>query len=179
LALTEEDVSQDEQADEVMDIDDAAKVAEQGLVAEERASILGLLRRIAKLGVDSRVRRVKEEIQHAFSDGYHSSIVFTRYTDTMDYLREYLVGELSDIPVACYSGRGGEICDQGGYWNPCSKEAIKRKLKDGSIRLLICTDAAAEGLNFQTCGVIINLDLPWNPMKVEQRIGLIDRIGQK
>ena len=41
------------------------------------------------------------------------------------------------------------------------------------------SDAAAEGLNFQTCGVVINLDLPWNPMKVEQRIGRIDRIGQK
>jgi hypothetical protein len=43
---------------------------------------------------------------------------------------------------------------------------------------LICTDAVAEGLNFQTCGVVINLDLPWNPMKVEHEIGRIDRIGR-
>ena len=179
LTLTEEDVSQDEQADEVMDVEEAAKFAEQGLVAEERASITGLLKRIAKLGVDSKVRRVKEEVQIAFADGYHSAIVFTQYTDTMDYLKEYLAGELPNVPIACYSGRGGEVRDQGGFWNNCSKEAIKKKLKDGAIRLLICTDAAAEGLNFQTCGVVINLDLPWNPMKVEQRIGRIDRIGQK
>jgi hypothetical protein len=100
LALTEEDVSQDEQADEVMDVEDAARVAEQGLVAEERASILGLLKRIAQLGPDSKVRRVKDEVRHAFADGNHSAIIFTQYTDTMDYLREHLAGELPDVPVA-------------------------------------------------------------------------------
>ena len=96
----------------------------------------------------------------------------------MDYLKGHLADELPGVPIACFSGRGGEIRDPGGYWNDCSKERIKQQLKDGVIRLLLCTDAAAEGLNFQTCGVVINLDLPWNPMKVEQRIGRIDRIGQ-
>jgi hypothetical protein len=43
---------------------------------------------------------------------------------------------------------------------------------------LICTESASEGLNLQTCGVLINYDMPWNPMRVEQRIGRIDRIGQ-
>jgi superfamily II DNA/RNA helicase len=179
LALTDEDLSQDEQAEEVMDVEDAYRAVQEGLVVEERASILGLLRKIAKLGTDTKVKRVKAEIEDVFAAGYHSAIVFTQYTDTMDYLRIYLAVELPDVPIACYSGRGGEVRDQGGYWNPCSKEAIKKKLKDGAIRLLICTDAAAEGLNFQTCGVVINLDLPWNPMKVEQRIGRVDRIGQK
>jgi hypothetical protein len=45
--------------------------------------------------------------------------------------------------------------------------------------VLLCTDAAAEGLNFQFCGSLINYDMPWNPMRVEQRIGRIDRLGQK
>src|SRR5262249_15156660 len=45
--------------------------------------------------------------------------------------------------------------------------------------VLLCTDAAAEGLNFQFCGVLINYDMPWNPMRVEQRIGRIDRLGQR
>lgn len=49
----------------------------------------------------------------------------------------------------------------------------------GEIDLLLCTDAAAEGLNLQTADLLINFDLGWNPMKVEQRIGRIDRIGQK
>jgi superfamily II DNA/RNA helicase len=45
--------------------------------------------------------------------------------------------------------------------------------------VLLCTDAAAEGLNFQFCGALINYDMPWNPMRVEQRIGRIDRLGQR
>ena len=53
---------------------------------------------------------------------------------------------------------------------------------DGSAKakadVLLCTDAAAEGLNFQFCGALVNYDMPWNPMRVEQRIGRIDRLGQ-
>lgn len=178
LALTEEDLSQDELVEEVMDADEAAEIARRGLVAEERQTIQGLLKKIAQLGVDSKARRLREEVQRAFDDGYGSAIVFTQYTDTMDFVRDYLASELAGVAIACFSGRGGEIRDLAGYWNECGKEQIKQKLKDGSIRLLICTDAAAEGLNFQACGVVINLDLPWNPMKLEQRIGRIDRIGQ-
>ena len=62
---------------------------------------------------------------------------------------------------------------------PCSKEEIKRRLRDRQVRLLVCTDAAGEGLNLQFAGVLVNYDLPWNPMKVEQRIGPIDRLGQQ
>jgi hypothetical protein len=178
LALSDEDLLQDEQVDEVLDAEEAAEVDRRGLVADERASIQGLLKRIAQLGIDIKARRLKEEVERALADGYRSAIVFTQYTDTMDAARAYLADALPDVPIACDSGRGGEVLDRGGYWNPCGKEPIKRKLRDGSIRLLICTDAAAEGLNFQTCGVVINFDLPWNPMKVEQRIGRIDRIGQ-
>ena len=44
---------------------------------------------------------------------------------------------------------------------------------------IVGSDAAAEGLNFQFCGALVNYDLPWNPMRVEQRIGRIDRLGQQ
>ena len=50
--------------------------------------------------------------------------------------------------------------------------------RDGRPTCSLCTDAAAEGLNFQFCGALINYDMPWNPMRVEQRIGRIDRLGQ-
>jgi hypothetical protein len=66
-----------------------------------------------------------------------------------------------------------------GSWTRCTKEQIKLALKNKTIRLLICNDAAGEGLNLQYTGVLVNYDLPWNPMKVEQRIGRIDRIGQQ
>ena len=59
-----------------------------------------------------------------------------------------------------------------------SKTAITDALRDGSVRVLLCTDAASEGLNLQAASALINYDLPWNPSKVEQRIGRVDRIGQ-
>ena len=58
------------------------------------------------------------------------------------------------------------------------KEEIKRHFRDGEIKTLLCTESASEELNLQTCGVLINYDMPWNPMRLEQRIGRIDRIGQ-
>ena len=60
-----------------------------------------------------------------------------------------------------------------------AKDEITRALNKGDLRALICTDAASEGLNLQAAAAVINYDLPWNPSKIEQRIGRIDRIGQK
>ena len=58
------------------------------------------------------------------------------------------------------------------------REEIKAAVKRREIRLLIATDAACEGLNLQTLGTLINVDLPWNPSRLEQRLGRIKRFGQ-
>ncbi len=58
------------------------------------------------------------------------------------------------------------------------RESIKKAVKDSDIRLVIATDAACEGLNLQTLGTRINVDLPWNPSRLEQRLGRIKRFGQ-
>ena len=179
IAINEEDVSQDELAADVMDEGEATNLASEALVAEERSSIEDLLKQISKLGTDSKARRLRDELQQAFADGYDSAIVFTQYTDTMDYLKEYLAEELPDVPIACYSSGGGSRRDGSGMWTKSSKEEIKRALKEKSVRLLVGTDALGEGLNLQFCAVVVNYDLPWNPMKVEQRIGRVDRIGQE
>ncbi len=94
----------------------------------------------------------------------------------MDDLRDRLVA-VYGRSLACYSGRGGERWD-GNRWVRVSKEEVKNAFRSGEIRVLLCTEAASEGLNLQTCGVLINYDMPWNPMRVEQRIGRFDRIGQ-
>ena len=60
----------------------------------------------------------------------------------------------------------------------CTKEEIKTKVRNREIKLLVGTDAASEGLNLQTLSTLINLDLPWNPTRLEQRKGRIQRIGQ-
>ncbi len=78
----------------------------------------------------------------------------------------------------CFSGRGGEVRSADGAWSTIGRDEVKRRFREGEADLLLCTDAAAEGLNFQFCGALINYDMPWNPMRVEQRIGRIDRLGQ-
>jgi superfamily II DNA/RNA helicase len=179
--ITEEDASQDETSDEVMSGEEVANLvaeAPENETINERERIHDLLRRIAQLGTDSKAHRLKVELESCLAEGFDSAIVFTQYTDTMEYLRDYLADEMAGMPVACYSGAGGACRDASG-WVPCSKEEIKRRLRDGQVRLLPCTDAAGEGLNLQFAGVLVNYDLLWNPMKVEQRIGRIDRLGQQ
>jgi hypothetical protein len=107
------------------------------------------------------------------------TVVFTRFYDTLSDIVARLRKVDRSILIGTYSGKGGQ------YVNPDTRqlktvhrEAIKHRFLGGDIDLLICTDAAAEGLNLQTADLLINFDLPWNPMKVEQRIGRIDRIGQ-
>ena len=78
-----------------------------------------------------------------------------------------------------FSGRGGEVRTKEGGWRTISREDTKKLFRDKKAEIMVCTDAAAEGLNFQFCGGLVNYDMPWNPMKVEQRIGRIDRLGQE
>jgi superfamily II DNA/RNA helicase len=65
-----------------------------------------------------------------------------------------------------------------GKWTPTSREVIKSRVKADELRLMLGTDAASEGLNLQRLSTLINLDLPWNPTRLEQRKGRIQRIGQ-
>jgi superfamily II DNA/RNA helicase len=82
--------------------------------------------------------------------------------------------------VGTYSGKGGSYLDPKiRRLTGAAREEIKHRFLRGEIDVLVCTDAAAEGLNLQSADLLINFDLPWNPMKVEQRIGRIDRIGQR
>jgi hypothetical protein len=105
--------------------------------------------------------------------------VFTQYTNTLDFLRQELLPAFGSR-LGCYSGRGGEVWDISQQrWAGTSKERIQQHFADGQLKVLLCTEAAGEGLNLQNCGVVINYDMPWNPMKVEQRIGRVDRIGQR
>jgi len=136
-------------------------------------SFLGELR---ALGTDSKFEQLAQDLEEIFRHR-DSVIVFTQYTDTMDYLREKLA-QVYGTQVACYSGRGGERWD-GKAWVGTSKENIKIAFRQKQeVKILLCTDSASEGLNLQTCGVLINYEMPWNPMRAEQRIGRIDRIGQ-
>ena len=174
----EEDMPDDEAVDEVMDVDAAATLERQALAMEEEADIRGLLDHIDRMPPDSKLKSLKGALAKLRDDGYRQAMVFTQYTDTMDFLREALL-QNGDATLMCFSGRGGEIPSTAGDWRRIDRDEAKRRFRDGEAEILLCTDAAAEGLNFQFCGALINYDMPWNPMRVEQRIGRIDRLGQK
>jgi superfamily II DNA/RNA helicase len=106
-------------------------------------------------------------------------IIFSQYFDTTKWIAERLTGRLSGEPVAVYAGAGKSGIYINGEWKSVEREQIKKAVKDRTIRLIVATDAACEGLNLQTLGTLINVDLPWNPSRLEQRIGRIKRFGQR
>ena len=105
-------------------------------------------------------------------------IVFSQYFDTAEWVASRLAAELEGEPVALYAGAGKSGVHRGGRFQTVERDDIKRAVRDRAIRLVIATDAACEGLNLQTLGSLINVDLPWNPSRLEQRIGRIKRFGQ-
>ncbi len=144
---------------------------------KEAHEVSSLLQRMQKLGlVDTKRDRFFELVKQLVNEG-RPVLIFTEYADTMEYLREPLADAYGD-QVASYCGSGGAFY-QNGRWRAASKKEITDALQSGRIRFLVCTDAASEGLNLQAASALINYDLPWNPSRVEQRIGRIDRIGQK
>jgi len=169
--------------DDLAELDDAEDTVIDGLQSffqpahpQEIQYLQDLLQQFNNTGEDTKCAQFLTLLRKELNDR-ESAIVFTQYTDTMDYLREFLSGSFGN-QVACYSGRGGELYHNG-EWRTIAKETIKKQFRNGEIKLLLCTESASEGLNLQTCGVLINYDMPWNPMRVEQRIGRIDRIGQR
>ncbi|QDZ41674.1 DEAD/DEAH box helicase (plasmid) [Euhalothece natronophila Z-M001] len=175
ISVTEDDLL------ELDEVDDAVISGLESYLAEpvdpkEIEYLEELLRQFENTGEDSKLSFLISLLSQEFLNR-ESILIFTQYTDTMDYLRESLQ-QLYGTQLGCYSGRGGEIYEDQ-KWRIVPKEEIKRSFRDREIKLLICTESASEGLNLQTCGVLINYDLPWNPMRVEQRIGRLDRIGQQ
>ncbi len=88
---------------------------------------------------------------------------------------------MEDLPgerIAIYAGSGKSGIWQDNKFTAAAREDIKLQVRLGEIRLLLGTESASEGLNLQRLGTLINLDLPWNPTRLEQRKGRIQRIGQ-
>lgn len=181
--LTDEDLEQEDLEEDVSELlpfdDDGEQPQSQipPLFLGEIEYVQDFLSELRALGTDSKFEQLIRDLNEVLKRR-DSVIVFTQYTDTMDYLREKL-RHVYGGQVACYSGRGGELWN-GMTWVGTSKENIKTAFRESrEIKILLCTESASEGLNLQTCGVLINYEMPWNPMRVEQRIGRIDRIGQE
>ncbi|MBK1887791.1 helicase-related protein [Marinobacter sp. DY40_1A1] len=175
--------------DELEELDEAEleglvlKNRQEGDLVWEQGAVNTLLAELDNLpSTPSKTFQLLEELQARAKPGHgrvRQVVVFTRYTDTLNYLYRTLMLKLPNCPIGTFSGEGGTL-RKPGQSSPESldRTMIKQQFVQGQIDILLCTDAAAEGLNLQSADLLINFDLPWNPMLLEQRIGRIDRIGQ-
>jgi superfamily II DNA or RNA helicase len=161
--------------DEQEDYGDAGEPATTSVDLEEKeTSALDRLHSSWRdyTGVDSKFERFREALMGLFSDGTEKVLLFSFFRGTIDYLGE----RLQDLRV---EGRAVQVLK---LYGPMSRdarnEAVNRfRLAPGPV-VLLSSEIGSEGLDFQFCSAMVNYDLPWNPMRVEQRIGRLDRYGQ-
>ena len=149
---------------------------EQDLEVIER--LFNLARSIAE-GNDSRLKGVFKLI-HEHLDKGDKIVVFTEYKDTARYIYEKLKEEIPNVISETALITSDRIIVPGwrGHRRP-NIEDLKRYLRLGRIKLIISTDVASEGLNLQVANIIINYEPTWSPIKVEQRLGRVWRLGQE
>lgn len=165
-------------------IEAVLKGRQKGDLLWERNRLRHMLRNLenSELDVPSKMVelfRVLEGRRDPVTGRIEQTVIFTRFYDTLTDIVGRLRTRHVSMRIATYSGQGAEYYDTvTGQMTAVDREHVKELFLREEIDVLVCTDAAAEGLNLQTANMLINFDLGWNPMKIEQRIGRIDRIGQ-
>jgi len=105
-------------------------------------------------------------------------IIFSQFYDSVLWLGLHLSKRMPTEKIGVYAGATKSGIIENGVFVRINRDEVKKRITTGELRLVIGTDAASEGLNLQRLGALINLDLPWNPTRLEQRKGRIQRIGQ-
>ena len=140
-------------------------------LANEHAEVqrlLDLAHEVEARGPDARADALLEwiySLQKEEADPDLKILIFTEFIPTQEMLSEFLVA------------RGFSVVRLNGGMDMEQRVNVQKQFA-GATRILVSTDAGGEGLNLQFAHVVVNYDLPWNPMRLEQRIGRVDRIGQ-
>ena len=164
--LREEDLDELNIEDGVEDALEAISL-DMELEIEELKQIISLAKQAQFQNQDAKVEPLLNEMDVILSeDRTQKVIIFTEFVATQTYLQELLVNRGYTVTIL----NGGMSIDE--------RNAAMQEFK-ASTSIFISTDAGGEGLNLQFANIIINYDLPWNPMKIEQRCGRVDRIGQQ
>lgn len=190
LEETELDADADASADGVVDV---------SALRAEIAEIDSFIQRATALNTDTKAQALLKGLEIGFAkmadfNGPRKAIVFTESKRTQDYLARFLAANGYGGKIVTFSGtNGGEeataIYKQwleqhkgtdrvAGSPQVDRRTALIDRFRDQA-EIMIATEAAAEGVNLQFCALIINYDLPWNPQRVEQRIGRCHRYGQQ
>jgi len=168
--LFDEDLEDFTDLDGQMQLDLLVEVDEPGRTSEmaEVNSLLELARAAEMAGPDVKTEFLMNlifQLQGEENDDQLKLLIFTEFVPTQAMLKTYL----TERGILCSILNGSMSMDE--------RRSAQREFRDKA-RVFIATDAGGEGLNLQFCHVVINYDLPWNPMRIEQRIGRVDRIGQ-
>ena len=166
--------------DEYSDLDPETGIPSPEPTLKGKRMLSDLLGRCrAPIGPDSKFTAFLEQVAQLQADGYSKIMVFSQFRDTQVWLRDQLARGARSHLLAGLSGTEDWICNPAsGIIEADSRGNVVQRFREKPDGILLCTETAAESLNFQYCSAIINYDIPWNPMRLEQRIGRIDRIGQ-
>ncbi len=165
------------------DADDQPQSSLYPFTPSEEEHLERCLRLLEQTGDNDPKYQRLEQILLRGSDGtgpwlQQGCIVFTQYLESAWWVIGRLSARLPGEPIGLYAGGSASGVYRAGVFSPLERDTIKEHIRHGDIRLLVGTDAASEGLNLQRLGTLVNLDLPWNPTRLEQRKGRIQRIGQ-
>ncbi|MDD5090749.1 MAG: helicase-related protein, partial [Candidatus Wallbacteria bacterium] len=180
------DLPTQEELDEMEDFDrdkferllDAITLSGKREQVLEEISNLKLLAEQAKLvenaNAEAKLAKLEELLheQGFFEDHNKQLLIFTEFRDTLDYLMSKF--KEWGFSVGCIHGsmKSGSRDETG------TRLHAEQQFKEGGFQILVATEAAGEGINLQFCHVLFNYDIPWNPNRLEQRMGRIHRYGQ-
>lgn len=139
----------------------------EGLAAQAKA--------LENAGVEAKLAKLREVLQRQrfFDRPEQRLLIFTEFKDTLDYLVQTLRGWGFRVGFIHGGMRPGSRDEPG------TRLFAEQQFKEGVIQVLVVTEAAGEGINLQVCNILFNYDIPWNPNRLEQRMGRIHRYGQK
>ena len=155
-----------EEVDRADDLESDVMLSARGLesVDEERAALEQLIALARRCEIGSKIRRLRRLLDIV----REPVVIFTEYRDTLDAV----AAALSAAPRRVGCIHGGVPADH--------RRAAVDAFNDARIDVLVATDAAGEGLNLHhRCRLVVDVELPWNPLRLEQRIGRVDRLGQQ
>jgi superfamily II DNA or RNA helicase len=130
---------------------------------------------VEKAGVEAKLSQFKELLQKEgfFDRPEQRLLLFTEFKDTLDYLVDRL--NSWGFRVGCIHGG----MKSGSRDEPGTRLHAEQQFREGAVQILVATEAAGEGINLQVCNILFNYDIPWNPNRLEQRMGRIHRYGQR
>lgn len=181
-----DDLTEEERDQYIEEIENAAISFDPTTLKEDIAQITRLIdqaRALEQREVESKLTKLKKVLaeQEIFSNPNMKLLIFTEHKDTLDYLAGdgkdgRPLGKLREWGLKVTQIHGGmKVGDRD---TPGTRIFAEREFRENA-QILVATEAAGEGINLQFCWLMINYDIPWNPVRLEQRMGRIHRYGQE